>query len=172
MQERTGVVTFKGRGMTLLGPEFSVGDTAPAFALLGTDLAPVTSESFAGKVLLIVSVPSLDTAVCNVEARRFNAEAEKLGEGDAVLVVSMDLPFAQKRWAEEAGADTIITASDHRDASFGLAFGLLVKELRLLARAVYVLDRAGKATYCEIVREMTDEPDYGAAIAATMAARG
>ncbi|EGJ50077.1 thiol peroxidase [Desulfocurvibacter africanus] len=163
-QERTGVVTMKGQGLTLTGQELRKGDQLPDVELLDTDLNTVRLADFAGKVLILVAVPSLDTAVCNIEARRFNNEADKLGNDVQVLIVSMDLPFAQKRWAEEAGVRAIKTLSDHRDAAFGREFGILLKELRLLARSVFVADRSGKLQYVQIVPEVTDEPDYDTAL--------
>lgn len=163
-QERTGTVTMQGKGLTLSGRELKKGDQLPDVELVGTDLGTVRITDFRGKVLMIAAVPSLDTAVCNLEARRFDQEAERLGENVRVLVVSMDLPFAQKRWAEAAGVRNIKTLSDHRDAAFGREYGLLLKELRLLARAVLVADRDGRLQYVQIVPEVTHEPDYAAAL--------
>jgi len=120
-------------------------------------------------VLIIAAVPSLDTPVCDVETRRFNSEASKLGEGVHILTISMDLPFAQKRWCAAAGIDRITTLSDHRDASFGINYGVLIKELRLLARAVFVVGTDGTVKYMEIVPEATNEPNYDAALAAAKA---
>ena len=166
MTERKGVVTFKGNPLTLVGDAVSVGQKIPDFTVLGNDLSAVKLSSFAGKIVLLSLVPSLDTPVCDIETRRFNAEAAKLGEDVVVLTVSMDLPFAQKRWCGAAGIDRVITLSDHRDASAGLATGMLIKELRLLARAVFVLGRDGTVAYAQVVPEMTHEPDYEAALAA------
>jgi thiol peroxidase len=142
------------------------GQVAADFEVLGNDLSPVKLSSFRGKVCVISSVPSLDTPVCDVQTRRFNAEAGRLGDDVVVLTISMDLPFAQGRWCGAGGIENVVTLSDHRDAAFGEAFGLLIKELRLLARAVFVLDKDGIITYSQIVPEVTDEPDYDAAIAA------
>ena len=164
-QERKDVITFKGNPLTLVGPEVKIGAKAPEFTVLGNDLNPVTLADSKGKTRLIVSVPSLDTPVCDTEVRRFNEEAAKL-PNTQVLVISMDLPFAQKRWCGAAGITNVITASDHRDESFGRAFGVLVKELRLDARAIFVVDESDKIVYQEIVSEMTSEPNYDAAIAA------
>ncbi len=166
MQERAGAVTMKGNPLTLLGEEIKVGDKAPDFTALDNGLAPVELSSFRGKVCIVCSVPSLDTPVCDIEARRFNEEASKLGPDVAVLVVSMDLPFAQKRWCAAAGVSEVQTLSDHRDASFGAAYGVLIKELRLLARAVFVIDKEGVVQHVELVKEIADEPDYEAALAA------
>ena len=169
MSERTGLVTIHGNPLTLLGNPVSVGKPAPAFAALDNDLNPKTLADYAGKVLLISAVPSLDTPVCDVETRRFNAEASKLGDKVHVLTLSMDLPFAQKRWCAAAGIDRLTTLSDHRDASFGMAYGVLIKELRLLARAVFVVDGAGIVKYMELVPEVTHEPNYDGALAAAKA---
>lgn len=169
MSERTGIITIHGNPLTLLGPEVAAGDDAPDVELLDNELNPVKLSSLKGKVAVLVSVPSLDTAVCDLEARRFNEEAAGLGDGVAVRVISMDLPFAQARWCGAAGVENVQTLSDHRAAAFGLAYGVLIKELRLLARAVFVVDRDGDVQYVQIVPEVTDEPDYEAAL---KAARG
>ena len=160
METTEGGTTFRGRGLTLVGAQIGVGDEAPDVMLLGNDLSTVKLSDHAGKVRVLVSVPSLDTPVCDAEARRFNAEAAGLGDDVVVLVISMDLPFAQARWCAAAGIDRVATLSDHRDAAFGQAYGVLIRELRLLARAVFVVDAAGKVAYTQRVREMTDEPDY------------
>ncbi len=166
MSERTGVITFKGGPLTLVGNEAVVGQEAADFEVLGNDLSPVKLSSFRGKVCVISSVPSLDTPVCDVQTRRFNEEAGRLGDDVVVLTISMDLPFAQGRWCGAAGVDNVVTLSDHRDGAFGEAFGLLIKELRLLARAVHVVDKDGVIIYSQVVPEVTDEPDYDAALAA------
>ena len=164
--ERKNIVTMKGNPLTLVGPELKAGDMAPDFTVLANDLSPVTLADGAGKVRIISVVPSLDTAVCDQQTRRFNEEAANLGEKVVVLTVSMDLPFAQARWCGAAGIDRVKTLSDHRDASFGTAYGVLIRELRLLARAVFVVDAAGKIVHVQIVPELTDHPDYPAALAA------
>jgi thioredoxin-dependent peroxiredoxin len=161
MVERKGAVTFQGNPLTLVGQELSVGDRLPEVELLANDLTPVTLSSYRGKVCIISSVPSLDTPVCDAETRRFNQEAGRLGPDVAVLTVSMDLPFAQKRWCGAAGIEWVRTLSDHRDARFGQAFGVLIKELRLLARAVFVIDREGRVGYVQLVKEIAQEPEYG-----------
>lgn len=166
MEERTGIVTMKGNPLTLLGSMVKVGDPAPDFTVLDNDLSPVKFSSYRGKVCIISSVPSLDTPVCDKETRRFNEEAAKLGSDVALLTISMDLPFAQKRWCAAAGIDKVQTLSDHRDASFGTSYGVLIKELRLLARAVFLVDREGVVRYTELVKEVTDEPDYEAVLGA------
>ena len=160
MVERTGLVTIGGKPTTLLGNEVKVGDSAPDFTAVGNDMNPVRLADFRGKVVVISSVHSLDTPVCNIETRRFNAEAAKLGPDVVILTVSMDLPFAQKRWCGAAGIDKVITVSDHRDASFGTSYGVLLKDLRLLARAVFVVDRQGAVRYIQLVKEVGTEPDY------------
>jgi thiol peroxidase len=160
MTERVGAVIFGGKPATLLGNELKVGDAAPDFTAVGNDLKPVALSQFKGKVVVVASVPSLDTPTCDLETRRFNAEAVKLGPDVVILTVSMDLPFAQKRWCGAAGVDRVITVSDHRDASFGTAYGVLVKDVRLLARAVFVVDRQGVIRYIQLVKETGKEPDY------------
>jgi thioredoxin-dependent peroxiredoxin len=166
MAERPGAVTFQGNPLTLQGNEVKAGDKAPEFVALDTSLNPVDLAKYQGKVIIISSVPSLDTPVCDLETRRFNEESAKLGEGVVVLTVSMDLPFAQSRWCGAAGVTHVTTLSDHKDASFGLAYGVLIKELRLLARAVFVIDRKGVVRYAELVKEITHEPDYDSALKA------
>jgi len=166
MKERTGIITMKGSPLTLVGNEVRVGDKAPDFEVLDNDLSPVRFSSFGGKLCIISSVPSLDTPVCDMETRRFNEEASKLGSDVVILTISMDLPFAQKRWCGAAGVTRVQTLSDHRDASFGTSYGVLIKELRLLARAVFLVDRAGTIQYIELVKEITDQPDYEAVLSA------
>lgn len=166
MKERSGAVTMKGNPLTLVGEEPEVGAPAPEFELLDTELKPVKLSSFREKVCIIASVPSLDTPVCDIEAGKFNAEAANLGPDVSVLTVSMDLPFAQKRWCGASGAENITTLSDHREASFGESYGVLIKELRLLARAVFVVDRKGVLRYAQLVPEVADEPDYEAVLKA------
>ena len=164
-QERRGAVTFKGNPLTLVGPEVKVGSKAPEFQGIAQDLSPITLAGLKGKTLLISVIPSLDTPVCDLQAKRFNGEAAQL-PGVEILNVSMDLPFAQKRWCGAAQADRIKTVSDHKDASFGTAYGTLIKELRLLARAVFVIDQGGTVRYAEYVPEVTSHPNYDAALAA------
>lgn len=166
MAERVGIVSVRGKPVTLVGNEVKVGDQAPDFVVLANDLSPVRFSSFRGKVCVLSSVPSLDTAVCNAQTRRLDHEAERLGPDVAILTISMDLPFAQKRWSDAARMNRVQTLSDHRDASFGTSYGLLIKELRLLARAVILVDRDGVIRYIQIVGDTTDEPDYGAALSA------
>ena len=169
MSEKTGIITFKGNPMTLLGPALKVGDAAPDFAVVDNGLAAVSLASYAGKIKIITAVPSLDTPVCDTETRRFNQEAALLPGEVVVLTVSLDLPFAQKRWCGAAGIDKVVTLSDYRERSFGLAYGVLIKELLLLSRAVFVVDTANVIRYIQIVPEVTGEPDYAAAIGAAKA---
>ncbi|NIP25761.1 MAG: thiol peroxidase [Phycisphaerae bacterium] len=164
MEERKGVITMKGQPLTLLGKGLEVGEPAPDFEVLANDLSPVKLSSLRGKICIISSVPSLDTSVCDTQTRRFNEEAGCLGGDVVVLTISMDLPFAQGRWCGATGVDNVQTLSDHRDASFGSAFGVLIKELRLLARAVFVVDKEGTVRHVQIVNELTNEPDYEAVL--------
>jgi thiol peroxidase len=166
MEERKGAVTLKGNPFTLVGREIKAGDKAPDVELLDNDLKPVRVSSFKGKVVVVSAVPSLDTPTCDMETRRFNTEAAKLGEDIVILTVSTDLPFAQKRWCGAAGVDKVKTVSDHREAAFGQSYGVLIKELRLLARAIFVIDRNGVVQYVQLVKEVAQEPDYAAVIAA------
>lgn len=160
MKERKGLVTMLGAPVTLVGEELKVGDKAPDFTAINNDLEQVKFSSYRGKICVISSVPSLDTPVCDLETRRFNEEAGKFSEDIVFLTISMDLPFAQKRWCGSAGVERVITLSDHRDASFGTAYGVLMKEVRLLARAVFVVDKEGTIRYIQLVSEIAKEPDY------------
>ncbi|MEK4426610.1 thiol peroxidase [Solibacillus sp. FSL K6-1523] len=162
-------VTFKNGPITLIGNEVKVGDMAPNFNVLANDLSAVTLNDSEGKIRLFSVVPSLDTGVCDQQTRKFNEAAAELGDNVIIYTVSMDLPFAQKRWCGAAGIDQVVTVSDHRDASFGEAYGVHIKELRLLTRAVFVVDAAGKVAYVEYVPEATDHPNYEAAIEAVNA---
>ncbi len=129
-------------------------------------MSPVELSTYRGKICVISVVPSLDTPVCDMQTRKFNEEAGNLGDNVVILTVSMDLPFAQSRWCGAAGVEKVVTLSDHRDANFGEAFGVLIKELRLLARAVFVVDKDGTVQYIQLVKEVTEEPDYNAVIEA------
>ena len=159
-------VTFKGNPITLLGPDLKVGDAAPDFALVDNGLAPVNLATYAGKVKIISAVPSLDTPVCDTETRRFNQEAAALPGDVVVLTVSLDLPFAQKRWCGAAGIDRVVTLSDYRSRSFAKNYGVLIQELLLLSRAIFIVDANDVIRYIQIVPEVTSEPDYAAVIAA------
>src|SRR4030042_3363878 len=158
--ERKGIVTIRGNPLTLIGPDLKIGDTAPDFTVLDGELKEVNIKDFAGKIKVLSVTPSLDTAVCDMQARRFNQEAAQLSDDVVVLNISMDLPFAISRFCTTAGIDKIKALSDHRDASFGTAYGFLIKELRLLARSVFVIDRNDIISYKEIVPELTDLPDF------------
>lgn len=171
MTERAGAVTLRGNPFTLVGPEIKPGQKAPDFTLLTNDLKPFTLASSAAKVRILSVVPSLDTPVCDAQTRRFNEEASKL-PGVEILSISVDLPFAQKRWCGAAGVDKVTTLSDHRDASFGRAYGTLIKELRLDARAIFVLDPDNTVRHVEYVKEVAEHPNYEAALAAAREAGG
>jgi len=168
--ERNGVITFKGNPLTLVGGEVKVGATAPDFKVIDGGLAEVTLKSSAGKVRLISVVPSLDTPVCDQQTRKFNEEASKLPGKVAVLTVSLDLPFAQKRFCATAGIDKIQVLSDHRAKNFGEAYGVLIKELQLLTRAIFVVGADDKVKYVEYVKEVTSLPDYDKALNAAKTA--
>lgn len=162
-------VTMRGNPVTLVGDEVKVGQKAPDFTVVANDLSEVTLSDTSG-VRLFLSVPSLDTGVCDAEVRRFNQEATSLGNVK-VYTISMDLPFAQSRWCGAAGVENVITLSDHRDASFGTNWGVLIKELRLLARAIFVVDSSNTVTYVEYVPEVSSHPDYEKALAAVKEAK-
>jgi thiol peroxidase len=164
-EERKGAVTMRGNPLTLVGPELKPGQKAPDFSLIGKDMKPVTLEQFKGKVKIIATIPSLDTPVCDAETRRFNEEAAKLGDVQ-ILAVSMDLPFAAARWCGAAGVDKVMTASDYRGAHFGEAYGALIKELYLDARAVFVIDKNDNLLHVEYVKEVANQPNFEAALEA------
>ncbi|WP_040951611.1 thiol peroxidase [Gorillibacterium massiliense] len=168
-QERTGVATLKDSPLTLIGEEVKVGDQAPDFTVNKNLVETASLKDFAGKIKLISVVPSLDTGVCDAQTRRFNQEAASLGENVVILTISNDLPMAQARWCGAAGADKVVTLSDYKDTSFGVGYGVLIKELRLLMRSIFVLDENDKVTYVEYLSEMTDHPDYEKAVAAVKA---
>ncbi len=163
--ERKGLVTFRGNPLTLVGDEVKVGDKARPFTVLDKDLNAVSLSDFDGKVKVISVTPSLDTPVCHLMATTFNKKAESLSDDIVVLNISVDLPFAIARFHSD-GPSKLKTLSDHRDVSFGAAYGVLIKELRLLARSVFVIDKTNIIQYVEIVPEMTNEPDYDKALAA------
>jgi thiol peroxidase len=162
--ERKGVVTMKGAPMTLEGTELKIGQKAPDFSVIDGSLKRVSLKDFSGKILLISITPSLDTPVCDRQARKFNEEAAKLNPGIEVLNISMDLPFAAQRFCASAGIDKVKTLSDHRDASFGTAYGVLIKELRLLARAIFVIGADGVIRHMEVVPEITGNVDFDKAL--------
>lgn len=167
-QERQGSVTLKGRPLTLVGPEITVGSKAPEFQVIGVDGSTINVAGFKGKTLLVNVVHSLDTSICDAQTRRFNEAAATLPNTE-VLTISMDLPFAQKRWCGAAGLNHVKVASDHRDASFGKAYGVLIKDLRLHVRAIVVIDAQGVVRYVEYVPEVGSHPNYDAALAAVKA---
>ena len=166
MEKRTGVITFAGGPLTLVGPEVKVGQQAPNFTLLDNELNVKTLADFDGKVKVISVVPSLDTGVCDAQTRWFNQDVTKLSDDVVVLTVSMDLPFAQARWCGAAGVNNVITLSDHKDASFGQNYGFLIEELRLLSRGVVVINKDNKVTYVEYVPEVTNPVNFDAVLAA------
>jgi len=172
---RAGAVMFKGNPVGLGGPEIKAGQDAPDFVALDNGLQPVRLSGNKGKVLVLSAVPSLDTPVCDTETRRFNEEAGKLGGGVEVWTISMDLPFAQKRWCGAAGVSNVKTLSDFREHSFAQSYGVLVKEgplAGLTARAVFVVGKDGKIKHAEYVKEITTEPAYDAALNAARQAAG
>ncbi len=165
-QERKGAVTFKGNPLTLIGPEIKPGTRAPDFQLLAQDLSTQNLASSKGKVRILSVVPSLDTPICDMQTRRFNEEAAKLPGEVEIITVSVDLPFAQKRYCGAAGIEKVKVLSDHREVSFGSAYGVLVKELRLLARSIFIVDKADTVRYVEYVKEIASHPNYEAALEA------
>lgn len=166
MNERKGLVTMGGNPVTLVGGEVKKGDRAPDFTVIGNDFAEVHSSEFVGKIRLISVVTSLDTSVCDLQTHRFNEEAAGLGKDVVILTVSMDLPFAQKRWCGAQGIDKVKVFSDHKYASFGTSYGVLMQETRLLTRSIFVVDKEGVIRYSEIVKEVGEHPDYEAALKA------
>jgi thiol peroxidase len=170
--ERTGLVTIMGNPLTLLGPAVTVGDKAPEFTVLDKELKEGKLADFAGKIKVISVTPSLDTPVCDMQARRFNQEASRFSDDVVIMNVSMDLPFAIARFCAAAGIDRVKAFSDHRDAAFGTAYGVLIKELRLLARSLFVLDRDNTVRFVQIVPEVTQPPDYDGALAVLKALAG
>ncbi|MDD3690017.1 MAG: thiol peroxidase [Synergistaceae bacterium] len=164
--ERNGITTMKGNPMTLIGPELKPGDKAPDFTVLDQTMAPKTLKDFDGKFKIISVTPSLDTPVCDLQIHWFNEDAANQPQDVAVLNISMDLPFAIKRFCATGGIDKAMALSDHRDASFGTNWGVLMKELRLLARSIFIVDKENVIRYVQIVPEQTAEPDYEAALKA------
>jgi thiol peroxidase len=166
MVERTGLLTHKGRDLTLLGEPRQVGDRAPNAILRAADQSEVELEKWAGKVRLISVVPALDTYICDLQTKRFNEEAAALGHDVVVITISAEHPYNQRRWCGETKVDKIEVLSDHFDMSFGNAYGTWIKEYRLDQRAVFVVDRENRLTYLEYVPEIAQHPDYDAALAA------
>ncbi len=163
-------ITFKGNPLTIEGCSPKINEKAPAFILKKNDLSPATLEDFSGKVLVLVTVPSLDTPVCDLEVRRFNTEAANLSDNVCIAAVSADLPFAQARWCGAAAASAIISLSDHYSMAFAKDYGVAIKELRLLSRAIFVINAQGILTYTQMVEEITNEPNYAEALEAIKAA--
>jgi thioredoxin-dependent peroxiredoxin len=167
--ERPGATTLKGNPLTLIGPELKVGDTAPDFSTVDLGLKPVTLKDTAGKVRIFSVIPSLDTPVCDAQTKKFNEEAANL-PGVEIYTVSMDLPFAMKRWCGQFDVNQVKMLSDHKDGSFGENYGTLIKELRIESRAIFVVDPNNKVRHAEYVKEVADFPNYEAALAAARSA--
>lgn len=161
-QERSGVVTFRGNPVTLVGQEIKVGQTAPSFSAVGQGMSAVSSKDYAGKVKIVVTVPSLDTPVCSTETQKFNQMASALSADVQVIVASMDLPFAQARWCGANNVDKVQCISDFKERQIGAAYGVQVKELGLLTRAVFVVDKKDVVRHVEYVPEVGQEPNYEA----------
>lgn len=159
--ERKGLIEFRGQDVTVVGEDVQVGDQAPEFSVLTMDWTWMKAlEDTQGKVRIIGSLPSLNTAVCDRETKKFNLEAGSLGSDVAILMVSMDLPWTLNQWCAAAGVDQVITLTDHKNAEFGKKYGVLLKEPRIFRRAVFVVDRNGKVVYVEYMPSIGDEPDY------------
>lgn len=167
--ERPGATTMRGNPLTLIGPELKTGDHAPDFNVVDSNLKPVSLKDTGNNVRIISVVPSLDTPVCDAQTKRFNEEAAKLSGVD-ILTVSMDLPFAQKRWCGAFGVDKVKMLSDHRDASFGSSYGTLIKDMRIESRAIFVVDQENTIRHAEYVKEVADFPNYEAALSAAKSA--
>lgn len=169
--ERKNIITFKGNPFTLLGTPVNKGDKAPDFTAVTNDLSQRKLSDYKGKVIIISAVPSLDTGVCDLQTKHFNAEAAALGDHVRILTISCDLPFAQTRWCGATGTTNLETLSDYKDTDFGLKYGVLIKELRLLTRSIFVIDSSGTVTYTEIVPEVANAVNFNNALAAGQAAR-
>jgi thioredoxin-dependent peroxiredoxin len=163
--ERPEATTLQGKPMTLVGPELKVGDTAPDFTTTSSSMKPVTLADTGHAVRIFSVLPSLDTPVCDAQTKRFNEEIVKM-PGVEVYTISADLPFAMKRWCGAFGVDNVKMLSDYKDASFGESYGTLIKDLRILSRAIFVVDKDNKITHAEYVKEVADHPDYEAALSA------
>jgi thioredoxin-dependent peroxiredoxin len=169
--ERIGMIKFRGQDVSVIGPDLVAGDTAPEFSVQSLDWSTFHGmANTTGKVRIIAAVPSLDTEVCDRETRRFNLEASALDKDIIILVISTDLPFAQKRWCGAAGVDQVIVLSDHMNVDFGTKYGCLIKEARILRRAVFVVDRGGKITFAAYMPALGEEPNYSEVLAAAQAA--
>ena len=168
--ERLGIVKFKGQPVTVIGPDLKPGDVAPEFSVQTLEWAPFNGlAETQGKVRIITALLSVDTDVCDRETRRFNSEAAALGKDIVILAISADLPFTQKRWCGAAGVDQVTVLSDHMSADFGTKYGCLIKEMRILRRAVFVVDRLGTITYAAYMPALSEEPDYAEVLAAAQA---
>jgi thiol peroxidase len=168
--ERTGLVTVRGKPLTLVGKGVEVGDFAPAFTAVANDMSTYRFAPQPGKVYILSAVPSLDTSVCSTETKHFNQESTQLGPNVAIVTVSMDLPFAQKRWCGTEGVKNLQTVSDSRDRSFAHLYGVQVKETGLLTRGVFVVGKDGRIAYVQLVPEITKEPDYAPVLEAVRSA--
>ena len=166
MNEMKGKIAFKNTPLTLVGDVPEIGKRPPDVEMVNSELQKVRVADYDGKVRILSVVPSIDTPVCDMQTRKFNEEAAKLGDDVKILTISMDLPFAQKRWCAAAGINQVELLSDYQRADFGRAYGVLIKELHLLARSVFILNRKGELQYVQIVPEMTDEPNYKEVLAA------
>ncbi len=160
MQERKNIVTIKNKPVTLLGPEIKVSSKAPEFTVIDNNLDEFHSSILHGKIRVYNVVHSLETSVCDLQTKNFNQHASDFGDRVEVLTLSVDLPFTQARWCGNAGIDRVKVLSDHKDLSFGLAYGVVIKELRLLARAVFVVDENDTVRYVEYVPELSTHPNY------------
>lgn len=163
--ERQGATTLQGKPMTLIGPELKAGDKAPDFDVVDSSLQPMNLAKTGKKIRIFSVIPSLDTPVCDAQTKRFNEEATKLPNVE-IFTVSMDLPFAQKRWCGAFGVDNVKMLSDHKNGSFGEHYGTLIKDLRIEGRAIFVVDQNDTLKHVEYVKEVADHPDYDAALAA------
>lgn len=161
MVERKNLITIGGKPLTLTGNEIKVGDKAPDFTVVDQNLSPVTLQTFKGKICILSTVPSLDTETCSLETKRFNKEASQWKDQVDIITVSLDLPFAQKRWCGAENVEQVHVFSDYQKREVGEKYGVLIKELQLLARAIFLIDAAGTVKYIQLVNEVSKEPDYG-----------
>ena len=166
MAKSNETITMKGNPLKVEGRCIEEGTQAPAFKLTAPDMSDVTNATYAGKVLVLVAIPSIDTPVCAVETKKFNQEAAALSQDVVIASVSRDLPFALKRWCAAEGVDRVVTLSDHKHRAFGKEYGVELPDLGLLARALFVVDKSGKVVHVDYVTEVAEEPDYAAAISA------
>ncbi len=167
MEKRSNAVTFAGNPVTVVGAELTVGQKAPDFSLTANDLSNKTLADYEGKVKVISVIPSIDTGVCDAQTRWFNQNITALGEDVVVLTVSVDLPFAQKRWCAASGIENVVTLSDYKTVEFGASYGFLIEELRLLSRGIVILDKENVVRYVEYVPEITTAVNFDATVTAT-----